>query len=130
MDEKLAATLQDAWSTVVTEAHGRAFLGRLAELGHVPQTEKEAYALLDLGFKLAAVEAQPEFQKAASANAPVGPYEAASQHLDQFLTGTVKQAATGDEPDDACWAIAAELAQDSRVFSAATLVKAAQEGLL
>lgn len=130
MNEQLSMTPDEALQTVIAEAHGRAFLGRLAELGHVPQNEKEAQALVDLGFKLAAIAADPRVKAAAETQASAGPYETAMRLLDQYVDGQTKQAATPETLDDTCWAIANELAQDPRVFTAATLVKAAQAGLL
>jgi hypothetical protein len=122
-----APTLPDqatARQIVLQGVHKRAFLHRMAELGHQPQTVKEAEALVELGLKMAAAESDP-LLKQASEPAP-GPYAFANQALDQFL-GLGKQAEAVPGLDDVSIQGAFELAQDPAIYGAALVLKQAND---
>ena len=132
---------------VIAELHKRAFLGRLAELGEIPETEKEAHALLDLGIAL--IEQQPEDHVVKSANAygyGNGPYaQVLMAFTDQSSNlapgfGSEKSASYFDDagggghlPElhpsliDATWNTSMQLAQDPTIFGAAIVKRAEYE---
>jgi hypothetical protein len=132
MSANATPTLPDvetALGVIMDGVHKRAFLGRLRELGHVPQTEKEADALVQLGFNLAAAEADPLLNKRAEQAAQPGPYATALQDLNKVL-GVPKQASAEGDLDDVSVAGAYELARDPTIFTSALVLKQAQEAAL
>lgn len=114
--------VQSATDTVFHGVHRRAFLHKLAQCGHRPETEAEADALVELGFKLASadpdsvVPADPFDGQVAPA---MGKYAAASADLDAVL-GLSKQG--GDENMEAAF----QLAQDPEIYAAALSIKSAE----
>ena len=118
-----------ALQTILQGIHKRAYLERLEELGHVPQTVKEAEILVQLGFDLAQAEANPVLNKAAQAAEQPGPYAFAKQALDRFL-GKEASAPSPDGLEDYSIAAAMELARDPQIFGSALVVKAAQQAAL
>ncbi len=139
--------------TTVVGIHKRAFLGRLAQYGEVPQTEKEAVALLDLGVDLAQNTPEDPAVKAASADTDYGdgPYAIAKRAYDQFrgvggeiAPGFDKAAGnshfggqgSSDLPPlepaliDAAYNAAFELAHDPAVYGAAIVKRAENEKLM
>lgn len=145
-----AATLpspQEAHDTVC-DIHKRAFLGRLAQHGEQPATEKEATALLDLGISL--YESAPaEEIKTAQDNGAYGdgPY---AQVLAAYTNQNSPQAAPGFEsvkqsnstfgkegstdhpllPQpllDSAMDAAVNLAQDPSIYGAAVVKRACNE---
>ncbi len=115
--------VKSATDTIFANVHRRAFLHKLAQLGHRPETEDEAEALVELGFKIASadpngvVPADPFGDQAAVP--PMGKYAAANADLGAVL-GTNKQA--NDEHTEA----ACQLAQDPAIYAAALSIKSAE----
>jgi hypothetical protein len=112
--------VHQAMGVIVSGVHKRAFLHKLAQLGHLPETESEADALVALGFKLAAVN--PEITRPGPFVPPQpvrGKYASAVNALDEVL-GTEKQAET-DSITDAAY----ELASDPQIYAAALTIKQA-----
>ena len=143
-------TPEVAHATVV-DIHKRAFFGRLEQYGEVPQTEKEAVALLDLGVDLTQDTPDPVV-KAAAADTDYGdgPYAQAKKAYDEFrgvdngiAPGFGKSAGSSHfggqgsalpelEPAlvDAAYNAAFELAHDPAVYGAAVVKRAENERLL
>lgn len=128
---------------IVLGIHKRAFLGRLEQLGIVPETEKEAAALVDLGWTLFQREMVEGGEKQASADYGDGPFAQAKQALDTVLSQEevapgfpAKQAsATQIEPlpevpselVEAAYNAAYDLAHDPAIYTAAVVKRAANE---
>lgn len=149
-----AATLPSSQQAheVVCDIHKRAYLGRLAQHGEVAQTEKEAFALLDLGIALDSAEVPSGAVKEASEGGAYGdgPYAGV---LGQFLSQHGPSVAPGFEDihqpaghvfgksaaeaselpqqllDDA-WGASLALAQSPEVYGAAIVKRADNERLL
>ena len=75
---------------VVTDIHKRAFFGRLEQHGIVPATEKEAYALLDLGVQLLESQTADGAVKSASDDFDYGdgPYASLLQTFSEQNSGS------------------------------------------
>lgn len=113
--------VQQSMGIIVSGVHKRAFLHKLAELGHVAETPEEEDQLVELGFKLASVdpsvsEPNPFLQPAP---APRGKYASAVADLDQVL-GLEKQSES-----DRIYDAALALAQDPAIYGAALTIKRA-----
>jgi len=89
---------QTAYQNVFDGVAQRVFFHKLAQLGHVPRTQKQASDLLDLAGKLRLVEEEAAVKQAEDA---YDPFAAANSALDQVLAqagfGSVKAAAEQDE---------------------------------
>lgn len=113
--------VQRSMGVIVSGVHKRAFLAKLAQLGHVPETEEEADALVSLGFKLASVD--PSIQEpnpfVAQAPKPRGKYASAAQALDEVL-GVDQQSEV-----DHLYKVASQLAQDPSIYGAALTINQA-----
>jgi len=114
-------TVQQSMGIIVSGVHKRAFLSKLAQFGHVPETEAEADSLVSLGFKLASLD--PSIQEpnpfVAPAPQPRGKYASAAQALDEVL-GTSQQGET-----DHLYKVASQLAQDPAIYGAALTINQA-----
>lgn len=113
--------VQRSMGIIVSGVHKRAFLHKLAELGHVAESPEEADQLVELGFKLASVdpsvsEANPFLQPAPK---PRGKYASALSDLDEVLG--IEKTAESDRIYDA----ALQLAQDPAIYGAALTIKQA-----
>jgi hypothetical protein len=114
--------VQRSMGIIVSGVHKRAFLHKLAELGHVPESQQEEDQLVELGFKLASVdpsvtEPNPFLHQAPAK--PRGKYASAVADLDQVLG--LEKTAESDRIYDAALA----LAQDPQIYSAALTIKQA-----
>lgn len=98
-----------AYKHVFDTVHVPAFFHKLAQLGHAPQSQQDAAALLELGLTLYNADPSPAVKQAA---AP-GPYSGALSALKEVL-GTEKTAAANESQ-----AIALQLAQDPSTFASA-----------
>lgn len=106
-----------AYAHILYNVHAPHFFAKLAELGHRPANEKEAQALLELGFMLKAAEAQ-----LASAQ---GPYSAAASSLRRTLGVSEAPSAEKAAQTNALQAAAAQTLQDPTNYLAAlALLKA------
>lgn len=138
-------TLEVAHTTIVG-IHKQAFLGRLRQHGEMPETEKEAAALVDLGIDLFQNTSEDELTKSASADFDYGkgPYALAKAAHDQFVGGEIapgfpKESSHGNnhvenrfsdfEPGlvDATYSAAQQLAGDPNVYGAAVVKRAENE---
>lgn len=106
---------------IVSGVHKRAFLSKLAQLGHVPETEEEADALVSLGFKLASIDPSVQAPNpfVAPAPKPRGKYAAAAHTLDEVL-GNATETNT-----DHLYKVASQLAQDPGIYAAALTINQA-----
>ena len=132
---------------IVLGIHKRAFLGRLEQFGIVPENEKEAAALLDLGWSLFQHELTGEgAEKQASAvDYGDGPFAHAKRALDELTASAevapgfpAKQASAEpvaplpevpSELVEAAYNAAYDLAHDPAVYTAAIVKRAANEAL-
>lgn len=134
---------------IACDLHKQAFLGRLAQLGEQPRTQKEAAALLDLGVALYESNIS-EVKEASDGNVyGDGPYAKVLQAYLNKQSGPVapgfehmKQAsshfasASKDIPQlpqqllDGAWNAAVNLAQQPHVYEAAIVKQAHNEALL
>lgn len=134
---------------VVCDIHKRAFLGRLAQHGEVPQTEKDSFALLDLGISLSNAAPPAGVVKEASDGVyGDGPYAGVLrtftelhgpsvapgfEHLKQSSVFSEAAAVAPELPpqliDDA-WGAAHSLSQDPTIYSAAVVKRADNERLM
>lgn len=123
-DNAATAQLPDvetAYATVIEGVHKQAFLARLEQHGRFPESAEEADALVELGFKLAAVAGDEEdgsFADSGKAATAPGRFAEASQALDRALglnpqDGEIKQAAFA-------------LAHDPAIYGSALVLKYAQ----
>lgn len=111
--------------------HKRAYFHRLAQYGIVPQTEKEAAELLDMGAQIAEASANPALKQAAEQESR---FTKASDALNEALVeqGIIapsqKQAAVmNGGPSLEAQAAAWELAQDPSIFKSAEVLQANRE---
>lgn len=114
-----------AQAHILQTVHSDAFFNRLAQYGHMPQTEKQAADLLQLGFKLAAVSEEPTVKQAEEAQ---DFYAQANLGLDAALHQT--GLATKQASDDEYLRVAAAYAQDPSIYTSALAIKAAQAAAL
>ena len=118
--------LPQAFEVVQNGIDKRAFLECLQEQGLPIANAAEAEHYYRMGFKIAAAEQDPLFNKQAQQQNP-GPAAFAEQSLDRFLG--IKQASAPANPgglDDISIAGALELASDPLYFNSALVIKAAQ----
>ena len=122
---------QTAFNNLMSGVHGRVFFGKLASYGIVPQSEKQAAAMLELGGKLRVASQHEQVKQAEDANDPILMANAAldrvmSQH---GLDGQFKQAAANDEAH-AIRQAAANLAGDPTIYNSVLALKAAEAQML
>lgn len=132
--------------TMIVGVHKQAYLGRLRQHGEVPETEKEATALVDLGIDLFQNSSEEPSTKSASEGFDYGdgPYAMAKVAHDQLTGGAEiapgfpKASSHGDhvensfsdfEPGlvDATYSAAQQLAGDPNVYGAAVVKRAENE---
>lgn len=116
MSEQMTDTQQQvlaASANILQGVYAPMFLQKLAERGYPVQTEKEAEELLQLGFKLADMGAQPEQPRSKYASA-VGALDGLNQTPAQVSEYQYKQAA-------------AQLAQDPSLYISALVLQAAEK---
>lgn len=125
--------VEEAYGHVYHNVHKRAFFHRLSQHDIVPQTEKEAEELLDMGSKVVMASANPVLQQAAAGESR---FTKASQALNGALAsqGLIspeeKQAMPDNDLSTEAQAAAWELAQDPAVFKSAEVLQASRESEL
>lgn len=113
--------VQRSVGVITSSVHKQAFLHKLAQLGHIPETEEEADHLVELGFKLASIDPSVRTgNPALMAATPRSKYAEAMSALDTVL-GHDKQAET-----DEIYAAAERFAQVPQVYSSALTIKQAE----
>lgn len=115
---------QTAYQNLFDGVDQRVFFNKLSSLGYVPQNEKQARELLELGGKLQAVDEEVAVKQAEDSN---DPFTAANRALDEVLGQngfqSQKQAAVNEE----VYAIknaAAQLSQDPVFYNSVLSLKA------
>jgi len=109
-----------AFATIANRVHSAAFLAKLAELGHPAETEDEAMAQLELGFKLWAAEPAAG-EKTATAGA--GRYRGALEALDSVVDPQAVKTAG----ENRARAEAFQMLQDPEIYSAALVLTRAEQ---
>ena len=129
-DSENTLGVEEAFGNVYHGIHKRAFFHRLAQHGVVPQSEKEAEELLDMGAKVVMASANPALQQAADQESR---FTKASTALNDALAeqGLIapeeKQAAQQGDLSLEAQAAAWELAQDPEIFKSAEVLQAERE---
>jgi hypothetical protein len=126
-DSNQTLSTEEAFENVYHGVHKRAFFHRLAQHGIVPQSEKEAEELLDIGSKVELAAATKASQPAVAhesrftkANSDLGTAMTA-----QGILAPEKQAAEPNGPSPEAQAAAWDLAQDPVLFKSAEILQAA-----
>lgn len=122
--------VQEAFGNVFHGVHKRAFFHRLAQHGHVPQSDQEAQELLDMGAKVATASTNPVLQQAAAKESRFTKANAAlNDALAErgLLLPAQKQADGQSDLSLEAQAAAWELAQDSLLFKSAEVLQAERE---
>jgi hypothetical protein len=119
----------EAYQRVFHGVHKRAFLHRLGQHGIVPQTEKEASDLLEIGAKVVLASGNQSLQQAAAEDSR---FTKANEALDTALSelgvpdqnATQKQAnGLSQEAEAAAW----DLAKEPELYASVEVLKQAQE---
>jgi hypothetical protein len=116
-----------AYQHLFGNVQARVFFNTLQNYGIVPQSEKQAQWMLELGAKLDAVAEEPAVKQAEEAN---DPYFLANQQLDQVLqqqglygnVGHLKQAETEQRLDS----LALQFMSDPGLYNSVLAIKVAQ----
>ena len=115
--------LQGAVGIVLSKIHQNAFLHKMAQLGHVAETQEDVDELMQLGFKVA--QLAPEYLQNLNKPAQAKPttkskYASVNVAMDQFLG--LRPQSEADEIKEA----AMQMAQDPEIYQAACVIKAAE----
>jgi len=111
----------DESAALLDRVYGDAFFSKMAELGHVPQTQQDAIGMLETAFSLDMVDpGQPEKQASES------PYASANESLKQVLNEQGIGPGPEGEKQAAAKQTAYALAHDVNVYKSVLGVKAAE----
>lgn len=116
--------LQTAYDTLFQGVHGRVFFQSLAGRGIVPQSEKQASAMLEIAGKLRAYRESEGVKEAEQA---ADPFARANAALDNVLAGSgFTSRAKAAEAASARASAAAQLSADPGIYNAVLSMKAAE----
>ena len=107
--------------------YAEAFFSKMAELGHVPQTEQDAVGMLETAFQLDMVSGEEGPQKTAEEHyAHQSHYAAANHSLKEVLAHAGYGPSEEEVEQVGIKQAAAALAQDSGLYKSVLTVKAAE----
>jgi hypothetical protein len=113
----------DKAAEVLDSLYAEAFFAKMAEYGHVPQTESDAYAMLETAAQLDAVDNDPAVKQAQEQGSP---YAVANDSLKAVLSPQAGSNAYQQEEAIGVKQAAYALAQDPSLYASVLAVKAAE----
>ena len=107
--------------------YAEAFFGKMAEYGHVPQTQEDAIGMLETAYQLDMVSGDEETQKVAAAqHANYSHYANANNSLKEVLSSAGYGPSHQEVEQNGIKQAAYALAQDPNLYSSVLTVKAAE----
>jgi hypothetical protein len=119
-NESNALPSADVAQATLDNMYQEAFFAKMAELGHVPQTQEDAIAMLEAGYQLDLI---PEEKQA---SAVVGQYSAANGMLKQALAQTGINTGLQTQAEAGVKQAAYAFASDPAFYGAVVALRAAE----